>query len=352
MVESTTKERCFLHDEVCVPIGCGFEETCTSIGGSIRNDSTRTKCNVSVHVSSYISVFCVECKTRSDTSRYLESNQSNLREQMQQEMKKELKVVFANEEGIDQGGVKESSFSYSWRSSLILCTFLSSFHHTCSHTQNNNNRYGMWIRNKKSGTYWFAAHNELMSSSDDLNNYFLTGIALGLCVYNGVLLDIDFPNILYKKLLSEPIGLPDLKDFMPSEYEGLMKLLQYDKDDIEDVFCLNFEVTVKDFGTVTTHELVKGGSDKEVTLKNKCEYVDLICDFYLNKRVDAQFKAFARGFATLVDGKSFEFFTSSELDLLVAGETELDFKAMEQAALYEGGQVTSSVLRRGQFFTV
>ena len=195
----------------------------------------------------------------------------------------------------------------------------------------------MWIRNKKSGTYWFAAHNELMSSSDDLNNYFLTGIALGLCVYNGVLLDIDFPNILYKKLLSEPIGLPDLKDLMPSEYEGLMKLLQYDKDDIEDVFCLNFEVTVKDFGTVTTHELVKGGSDKEVTLKNKCEYVDLICDFYLNKRVDAQFKAFARGFATLVDGKSFEFFTSSELDLLVAGETELDFKAMEQAALYEGG---------------
>ena len=113
----------------------------------------------------------------------------------------------------------------------------------------------MWIRNKKSGTYWFAAHNELMSSSDDLNNYFLTGIALGLCVYNGVLLDIDFPNILYKKLLSEPIGLPDLKDLMPSEYDGLMKLLQYDKDDIEDVFCLNFEVTVKDFGSVSSRRI-------------------------------------------------------------------------------------------------
>ena len=80
-------------------------------------------------------------------------------------------------------------------------------------------------------------HNELMSSSDDLNNYFLTGIALGLCVYNGVLLDIDFPNILYKKLLSEPIGLPDLKDLMPSEYDGLMKLLQYDKDDTRTCFA-------------------------------------------------------------------------------------------------------------------
>ena len=33
-----------------------------------------------------------------------------LREQMQQEMKKELKVVFANEEGIDQGGVKREFF--------------------------------------------------------------------------------------------------------------------------------------------------------------------------------------------------------------------------------------------------
>jgi len=145
-------------------------------------------------------------------------------------------------------------------------------------------------------------------------------------VYNGVLLDIDFPNVLYKKLLGESVGLPDLRDLMPSEYEGLMKLLKYDKDDVEDVFCLNFEVTVKDFGKVSTHELVSGGSDIDVTSKNKCKYIDLVCDFYLNKRVDPQFRSFARGFATLVDGKSFEFFTSSELDLLVAGEVDLDFK--------------------------
>ncbi len=241
-----------------------------------------------------------------------------LADQMQQEMKKELKVIFANEEGVDQGGVKREFFQL-----LVEELF--------------NPLYGMWIRNKRSGSYWFAAHNEVLSGADDLKNYFLTGIALGLCVYNGVLLDINFPNVLYKKLLTESVGLSDLRDLMPDVYDGLLELLKYEKDDLEDVFCLSFEVTLKDFDAVKTYELVKGGSDKEVTQENKCEYVDLICDFYLNKRVDAQFKAFARGFATLVDGKSLELFTSSELELLVAGEVELDFKALESSCQYEGG---------------
>ena len=82
-----------------------------------------------------------------------------LADQMQQEMKKELKVIFANEEGVDQGGVKREFFQL-----LVEELF--------------NPLYGMWIRNKRSGSYWFAAHNEVLSGVDDLKNYFLTGIAL------------------------------------------------------------------------------------------------------------------------------------------------------------------------------
>ena len=64
----------------------------------------------------------------------------------------------------------------------------------------------------------------------------LVGVLHGPSFYNGVLLDVDFPMAVYRKLLRQPLGLEDMVDKETSR--GLQQLLDYDGDDVEDIFCL------------------------------------------------------------------------------------------------------------------
>ena len=50
---------------------------------------------------------------------------------------------------------------------------------------------------------------------------------MGLAIYNGVILDIHFPFVVYKKMMKIKPSMEDLKSFNPELYQGLEKLLQY-----------------------------------------------------------------------------------------------------------------------------
>ena len=69
------------------------------------------------------------------------------------------------------------------------------------------------------------------------------------------------------------------------------------------------------------------------TLDNRAEYGT--CDG-TEDRVAEQFNAFARGFTKVVDGRSLQLFSASELEQLVEGDPDLDFSAMEKHTIYEG----------------
>jgi hypothetical protein len=47
------------------------------------------------------------------------------------------------------------------------------------------------------------------------NMFLIGGQLLGLAIYNGVILDINFPRSLFKKLLHTPVSLIDLADLDP-----------------------------------------------------------------------------------------------------------------------------------------
>ena len=88
---------------------------------------------------------------------------------------------------------------------------------------------------------------------EEQSEFKLVGILMGLAVYNGVLLDVNFPPVLYRKLLGRPLSLADLADLSPETRRGLDSLLYYEgPGDVEDVFCLNFEATYDSFGTART----------------------------------------------------------------------------------------------------
>lgn len=91
----------------------------------------------------------------------------------------------------------------------------------------------------------------------------------GLAIYNFTIIDIPFPLALYKKLLNETVGLNDLKELSPSMANSLKSLLEYEGDDLQDVFCLTFDINRDVWGEIVTVELKPNGASIPVTQENK-----------------------------------------------------------------------------------
>jgi E3 ubiquitin-protein ligase HECTD2 len=139
---------------------------------------------------------------------------------------------------------------------------------------------------------------------------------MGLAVYNGEILDLRLPPVVYKKLASTPadsssslaslssnsligttnsLTLYDLKQVMPGMASSLHDLLEH-SGNVKDEFMLKFEVSYNEYDIVRTVPLKKNGEQIDLTNENRKEYVDLYVDFLLNKLMYEQFKAFYLGF--------------------------------------------------------
>jgi len=229
-----------------------------------------------------------------------------------EDLTKELKIKFVGEEGVDQGGVAKE-----WFQLLVRHIF--------------DRQYGMFIHNEETKVHWFNGN------SKDLLEFELIGTLLGLAIYNSVILDLHFPLVVYKKLLGEPVGLDDLDQLNPGLAKGLRELLNYDKDDVEEVFCLTFQVTYDYWGQQQFHDLVPNGANIPVTKANKNEFVNLYVNWLLNDSIDEQFKRFLKGFKTVVREDLLVLFRAEELELLICGDPELDFTELEKGTRYDGG---------------
>mmetsp|Transcript_22215 Transcript_22215/g.33139 ORF Transcript_22215/g.33139 Transcript_22215/m.33139 type:complete len:286 (+) Transcript_22215:103-960(+) len=185
---------------------------------------------------------------------------------------------------------------------------------------------------------WF---NSDCSWNED--GYYLVGILVGLALYNGVLLDVHFPSAVYRKLMALPLALEDMVD--KEVRSGLQQLLDYDGDDVEDIFCLTFEVMWMEMGNQRKLELKPGGADIPVTSDNREEYVMLYVRWLLVESVRAQYDAFERGFMRVMDSSSLDLLTPGELELLVVGTPDLDFSALMSNTTYEGYTEESEVVQ-------
>ena len=108
-------------------------------------------------------------------------------------MKKPLKVKFiaGGEEGLDQGGVQKEFFQV-----IVNLLFDPS--------------YGMFSYDSETRYSWFNS-----ASLEAAREFELVGTMLGLALYNGVILDISFPLVLYKMLLDQAPTLDDVKATFP-----------------------------------------------------------------------------------------------------------------------------------------
>jgi hypothetical protein len=121
----------------------------------------------------------------------LEDTLNQISQKDPSELKKPLRVHFANEQGVDEGGVQREFFH------LLLVQLFDL-------------QYGMFIE-LEDHTSWFN-HASLETDAQ----YRLVGHILGLAVYNGVILNIQFPLVVYKKLLRQKLTFEDFKRTFPT----------------------------------------------------------------------------------------------------------------------------------------
>ncbi|KAL3687154.1 hypothetical protein R1sor_013463 [Riccia sorocarpa] len=233
------------------------------------------------------------------------------------ELKKPLKVAFHGEAGVDGGGVTKEFFQL-----LVRDLFSVS--------------YGMFTYNEETRTIWFN-----QNSIETADEFRLVGIVLGLAIHNGVILDIHFPLTVYKKVMDLEMHLEDLKDVQPQILRGLQKLLECEGD-VENTFCLTFQIEYDYFGETKTQELIPGGSNIAVTKENRKRYVDLYVNYLLVESIEQQFSSFKEGFNKVCSGPALRLFRYEELELLICGLAHFDFDALERVTVYQGGYTKNS----------
>ncbi|XP_045459726.1 ubiquitin-protein ligase E3A [Melitaea cinxia] len=236
------------------------------------------------------------------------------------DLKKQLVVEFEGEQGVDEGGVSKEFFQ------LVV-------------EQIFNADYGMFTHRADSQTVWFNP-----TSFETEAQFTLIGIVLGLAIYNNIILAVNFPMVVYRKLMGRKGSFEDLSDWNMTLYNGLKDLLEYTGSDLEEVYYQTFRICYTDvFGNNIFHDLKENGDDIFVTQENKQEFVDLYADFLLNSSVETQFKAFRRGFAMVTDESQLgALFRPEEVEMLVCGSKNFDFNELEKSTEYDGGFTAES----------
>ena len=247
-------------------------------------------------------------------SHLVEDSLDALAQQTTASLLKPLRVVFEGEPGVDEGGVRKEFFQL-----LVDQLFTPDF--------------GMFEWLEESRCFWFSRASAALEAEAE---FLLVGLVIGLAIHNGVILDLHFPHLLWLRLMNEPVDFSHLQQTHPDLWRGLHSLLTFDGD-VENTFMADFTVTAEAFGAMTLTELVPNGENTPVTNDNRGEYTSLYADFLLVKSVQSQFDAFQKGFLLLCDGPAFSLLTPKELEQLACGVPHLDFHALQQNAVYDGG---------------
>eukprot|EP00792_Barthelona_sp_PAP020_P005905 TRINITY_DN2844_c0_g1_i2.p1 TRINITY_DN2844_c0_g1~~TRINITY_DN2844_c0_g1_i2.p1 ORF type:complete len:761 (-),score=199.75 TRINITY_DN2844_c0_g1_i2:2181-4463(-) len=243
-------------------------------------------------------------------------------------LKAHLQVEFIGEPGRDEGGLTKEFFQ-------LICRDLF------------RPEYGMFVYNEETRQYWISQY-----SLDNLLEYELIGVVLGLAIYNNTLLNLGFPKCFYRKLCGLPTFVSDFKEINPKMYKGLQELLSYDGGNEEEVFMTYFVYSYMRFGELINVPLKPNGENIIVTKDNKEEYVRLYTDYVMNKSVEVEFQALKKGFSRVFDLVIDEnnvlpyikAVNGDELELIMCGVQEWNISELKTACKYKGYSPTDDII--------
>ncbi|KAF8246743.1 HECT-domain-containing protein [Wilcoxina mikolae CBS 423.85] len=160
------------------------------------------------------------------------------------ELMRPLKIRFAEgEEGVDQGGVQQEFFS------LLMTEILKP-------------EYGMFVTDERTRLSWFC-----VDSPEFSQKFELVGLVMGLAVYNGITLPVNFPKALYIKLLGGTPTLDDIDDYWPELARGLKTMRGWEDGDVGDVFVRTYEYSCSVFGEVWSFNMLDPDAQEDFLSK-------------------------------------------------------------------------------------
>ncbi|KAI9268720.1 hypothetical protein BY458DRAFT_511338 [Sporodiniella umbellata] len=254
-----------------------------------------------------------QCHIRVRRNQIFEDAYAEIMRHTPMDLKKRLMIKFDGEDGLDYGGLSREFFFLLSHEMFnpIYCLFEYSAH----------DNYTLQI-NPNSGI-----------NPEHLKFFRFVGRVVGLSIFHRRFLDAFFIVSFYKKILNKKILVADLESVDAEFYQGLMWIVN---NDITGVLDLTFAVDAARFGEVVAVELKEGGDNIEVTEENKVEYVELMTEWRIKKRVQDQFNAFKEGFSELIPQELINVFDERELELLVGGIAEIDVDDWKKHTDYKG----------------
>jgi len=285
------------------------------------------------------------------------------------ELMKPLKIKFLDsfEEGVDQGGPQIEFFDVLTKEVM-------------------GQGYGMFDTDNVNHVSWFT-----VKPLEELHKFELLGVLMGIAIYNGITLPVNFPLIFYKKLLGGEAGrLEDIEDGWPELVKGLRQMLEWEEGDVEEVFCRTYEfayetvngergsidmMKAKRMGWRTIEDVQSGvspmdthaGKEKQeainpvdnlltepdmVTNANRHEYVADYIAWLTNCSISPQFTAFRRGMLAILPNRPLTLlFTPVTLKSLFEGSPTVDTHALESITKYDDGYHVNHPLIR-EFWSV
>lgn len=190
-----------------------------------------------------------------------------------------------------------------------------------------------------------------------LRRYEFLGRIIGKCLYEGILVDVNFAGFFLLKWAltggttsasnesAYKPNLNDLRDLDEGLYQGLLQLKNY-AGNVED-FSLHFSITdtfaLPEVDTVRRtknidHDLIPNGSSIPVTNQNRPHYISLVTRHRLASQQYYQTKAFLQGLGQMISSSWLSMFNQHELQTLVSGDTsgEIDVEDLRAHTQYGG----------------
>ncbi|KAG0363113.1 hypothetical protein BGZ54_008325 [Gamsiella multidivaricata] len=255
-----------------------------------------------------------QCHMKVRRSHIFEDSYHEIMRHSPTDLKKRLMIKFEGEDGLDYGGLSREFFF------LLSHEMFNPFY--CLFEYSAHDNYTLQIN----------PHSSI--NSEHLNYFKFIGRVVGLAIFHRRLLDAFFIVSFYKMILKKKVTLADLESVDADVYRNMNWLL--DDDTAAETLDTTFSTNDERFGEIVTIDLKENGSNIPVTEENKREYVDLMTEWRITRRVEEQFKAFAEGFHQLIPQELVTVFDERELELLMGGISEIDCDDWKKHTDYRG----------------
>ncbi|KAF2998156.1 hypothetical protein E8E13_002495 [Curvularia kusanoi] len=263
-----------------------------------------------------------QCHVKVRRTHIFEDSYHEIMRQSAADLKKRLMIKFDGEDGLDYGGLSREFFF------LLSHEMFNPFY--CLFEYSAHDNYTLQI-NPHSGI-----------NPEHLNYFKFIGRVVGLAIFHRRFLDAFFIGAFYKMILRKKVALQDMEGVDADFHRNLEWMLN---NDITDALELTFATDDERFGETVSIELKPGGEEMEVTNENKHEYVELITEWRIQKRVEEQFNAFLSGFNELIPPDLVNVFDERELELLIGGIADIDIEDWKKHTDYRGYTENDEVIQ-------